>query len=281
MNRRDVLIAGLTVGIATLAGCSANGREQSNDQSSPPGTQTTASGSVVETITYETTDMVVKLTDDHAVSRLNLIAPDGQLFKQASVATGASTVRIRILDIKPEGGDFEHYQPGTYELVAVSESGSESIDLELQPVLRIVDISQYREGSQANDYGKLAVEVENVGTAPTWVYDITNEGAPNFAANAEISNNPGVPLLEYPKSTSEMIIPPKKKQVFVGVTLPLVFSDQKNPTCNTETEMAVIVGSPSGDVLEQPIRTESGGQVTPAGLTGEYTCTDVSVELVG
>ncbi|MFC6993214.1 hypothetical protein ACFQH3_16730 [Haladaptatus sp. GCM10025707] len=225
--------------------------------------------------------LVVELAPDHEVTQVNLIDAEGSLYTQSSVATGETRVQLRLLDIKPEGSDYEHYEPGSYTLVADTGSESFSRALELKPELQIEDIAQYTDGSRPSDLGKLAVTVRNTGSGPTWVYEIVYDNAPNFGAHQDIGSSPGVIQLRHPSETSSLIIEPNGTQKFVSSSAALLFSNQENPECGGDYEFTVIVGQAIGEPLKQDIRATVDGEVTSAGLTGEYTCSKVAVEILG
>lgn len=270
LSRRGLLGGGAGVVIGALAGCAGG--------SDPPGTGSPSGASVFQALSFDGPDLVVELVDEHAVSRVNLIGPDGSLFGSADVAAGARTVRIELLDIKPEGAGMKHYTPGEHELFAVGEEESASMKVDLVPDLEIVDVRQYREGDGDQVYGRLVVEVENVGSGPTWVYDVTNRNAPNRASNANLGSDPGVLLLEQEGLPESAIITPEESKAFEDVIYPLVFPDSEESRCDLQFDMTVIVGTPIIDPIEETIRVTTGGESYTAGLTGGYTCSVVSVE---
>ncbi|WP_276248581.1 hypothetical protein [Haladaptatus sp. YSMS36] len=225
--------------------------------------------------------LVVELAPDHEVTQVNLIDAEGSLYTQSSVATGETRVQLRLLDIKPEGSDYEHYEPGSYTLVADTGSESFSRTLELKPELQIEDIAQYTDVSRPSDLGKLAVTVRNTGSGPTWVHHIVFENAPNVSANDTLGDDPGVVLLERPSEESELVIPPRQTRVFVSSAPALLFSDEENPGCGGEFQFTVLIGQAVGEPMKQDIRATVDGEVTSAGLTGEYTCSKVAVEILG
>lgn len=271
-SRRQLLKAGLSTGAAALAGCASDG----DPPGSPPSTSL-PDDSVFRDVSFEGPHLVVGLREDHGVTGLNLIAPDGSTFAQTDVATGATTVRLKILDVR----NGLHYSPGEHELVAVLEGGSESRVLKLNPELQVEEIRQYRQGSSASDLGKLAVILNNVGTAPTWVYDITYRNAPNETSNDPLADDPSIPQISQPETSEDLIISPDTEQTYVGSTVPFLFVNEGNQSCSGEREVTVLVGVAEGKPLEQGIRASIGGETRSAGLTGEYTCTSISVQLVG
>lgn len=149
LTRRAALAsaAGTTFG---LAGCLELG--ESGARSSPTG-----SASFLEGISFDGQDMVVQLSDDHSIDRLNLIGPDGSEFASTSVATGETKARLRILEITP--GDYLHYRPGTSELHAVSGENVDSAEITLQPSIEIKNMEQYS-GSKHRDYGNVEISIK-------------------------------------------------------------------------------------------------------------------------
>lgn len=268
LSRRRALRAGAAVLAGAVTGCAGTG-------AGPP----TPDASVFHRPTFDGPDLVVALRADHGVARVNLIGPDGSTVAGAAVPTGATTVRLPILRIQPASG-FAHYEPGGHELVAVLEDRTESVELELRPDLRVTAVEPYRAGARSSAAGRLAVTVENVGTGPTWVYGITYPGAPNPTLTAELGDDPGVTSLVVPERDTDLIVEPGRQVAVVGEDAPLVFVDEDEPACRGTVEFAVVVGTAVGDPLARRIRVALGGAVTPAGLTGEYTCAAATVAVV-
>lgn len=271
MSRRCVLGLGAGLVSAGLAGCMGSG----GPSSGPP---TEAAESDISDVGFEGRFLVVRLADDHDVSRLNLIAPDGSLFGQADVEVGVTTARIELLDVKPERAGLKHYTPGVHELVTVSDAESASVDLELVPELRIVDVRQYRDGERASDFGKLVVEVENVGSGPTWVHSITYQDSPNFAANGELGGDPGTLSLEGVTDPNGSVLVPNQAKTFMGVNAPLLIPQESETSCDGFEEFTLFVESPVLPPLEESFRAELGGEIVSIGFTDEFSCTGVNIE---
>ncbi|QCJ45891.1 hypothetical protein [Haloprofundus sp. MHR1] len=162
--------------------------------------------------------------------------------------------------------------------MAVSDQDTTSRVIDLVPDIRIVDITQYRGGDRISDLSKLAVTVENIGTAPTWVYDITYRDAPNAATNDELIDGAGIPYISIPQEPDDLILLPDDQRTYVGTRSPLLLRNQRGQTCNGHSELTVVVGTASGDSLEQHIEATLGGDVHSVGLTDEYVCSDVSTQ---
>jgi hypothetical protein len=241
--------------------------------------RTTSGGGVFEDISFDGGSMVVRLREGHDVSQVNLIAPDGTSFAQATVPTGATTVRMKLLAIRQ--GSYLHYSLGPHKLVAVTDTDAISVDLDLKPDLEITEVSQPRSIAGSDDYGRLELRIGNTGTAPTWIYDITYQGAPNFSADTELSSQPGIPRLHDLETPDETIIPPGAIKSYIGAKVPLAFPGDDPTGCSLEEHrFSIRVGVASGDVLLRDVQASVSGEREPVGIVGEYVCTDVSIGLV-
>lgn len=266
-RRRLLAMGGAALG-GVMAGCSS---EPPQAATPPP--------SVFRGTSFAGTDLVVDLVEDHGVEQLNLIGPDARLFAQASVAVGENKIELEILNIG-QGPSFKHYRPGLHELTAVGERVQEAQRIEIRPDLRIVNVRQYRDGVLANELGKLVVEVENIGTGPTWIHSITYRNSPNPRADDSFGNVQGILRLDSPQPPLKAIIGPGKSQEFIGLAFPLLFSSDQSATCEGEYTISVYAESPVYDPIHADIQTTLGGDAVPAGITGEYTCSKVVATLI-
>jgi hypothetical protein len=266
------------VGLAALAGC-ANRSSDGATGSSEPSVSETAGGPFAG-VSFDGGELVVALAPGHGLSGANLIAPDGTIFEQAAVATGVRTVRITILDPQPDDGGYRHYTPGVHELVGVDAEGGAvgSISVPMQPEIAITGIEQYRSGDQPSDLGSLVVTVENTGTAPTWVYDITYRDAPNFAANVDLRDNPGVALVRTLPGDAPLLCAPDTVRTYVDVTPPLAIPDDGGISCTGESAFSIILGLATRQTLEGRIEASLSGEATEVGLTSRYVCSRVEID---
>jgi len=271
LSRRGFLRSGLLGGTAVVAGCLGDGSQASP---SAPGTETTEP---ISDVSVDGSDLVVKLIEGHDVTGLNLIGPDGSAFAETEVPVGETTTRIELLDMRPGLGGYDHYEPGVYELVAIGGSGSSRMEVALEPELRITGVEQYRDGEESTDLGKLAVTVENVGTGPTWVYDITYRDSPNYAANADLISDAGIPQLSVPAEPVESILDPQSRRQFVGTTVPLQFDSDTDVSCQGNSTFSVVVGTAAGESLEVRISARIGGERRSVGLLDQFTCSEVAI----
>ncbi|WP_436909054.1 twin-arginine translocation signal domain-containing protein [Halosimplex marinum] len=263
-SRRRFLKSGLAVTVAGLAGCSGTGA-----------TGTATPESIFQETSVLRNSLRVTLREDHDVSKVNLIAPDGSEFHSTGVETGVTTVKFNLFDFYPG----QHYSPGEYELIAVRD-GKElsSTSLNLQPDLRLTSIEQYSGGTDSpQNRANLLVTVENVGTAPTWVYYLGYSGTPNATHTPQEGHPKDSPLkaLEMPKSKEETILAPSETQSFLGRWPPFQFSGEEH--CREMTiEFGLTVYSGIGDNLTRQHRATLSGEKIQE-LYRE-TCSEISIE---
>lgn len=252
-SRRSVLALGVSGLAAGIAGCSSVVNETS--------TATGASESSVFTdISFEGQQMVVGLAEGHSVERLNLIGPKGKAFTSEAVAKGSTSVEIQILDLEVNSGDYDHYTPGSYELVAKIEGDTESRDVELDPNIKIVDVAPY-ENPETESVTDTVITVENQGTGPTWIFDIGFLDAPNEQAS-ELGSQPGVPevYLSKPEDAEETIVLPGSKTEFVSGKSPFRF-ETKSACEGKELQSTVVLQTATKTQVKRPIRASFSGGV--------------------
>lgn len=279
-TRRSVLATATGGFLASFAGCTRQSTPSSGT-TQDEGSGVAGDSGVFENVSFDGGSMVVQLPEGHDVTRINLITPNGTGFVQADIPTGATTVQLTILDIKPLSADYEHYTPGVYKLTAVSEKTAETIELDLHPEISITAVESPQDSIGKRRYGQIRVTLRNSGTAPTWIYGIVYRNAPNFAANDQLYGDPGVPQLPDTDRADDAIIGPKEEKSFFGASSPLLFDDSQMEGCDKkEYEFTVVVGTAVGEPKEARLRTTTGGDVVSAGLAGEYTCSEVSTRII-
>jgi hypothetical protein len=276
LSRRNVLRAFGGVAMVGLAGCS---RSQA-DAASPTDIGGGEPGSVFQSLSFDLGDLVIGLPENHGVSRISLVEPDGTVFTSVSPDFAATTVRMAIAD--PEIGytDYVHYTPGVHELVAKIRDRTERRDLSLVPDVSVERISVYREGVQSGDFGRLVLEIQNQGNAPTWVYDIAFEDAPNWTVNRPIKQLAGIPL-HGDVNTDEVIVPPGQTREFVTSRPPLWFEEDGPSDCSgQEFQFKVIVATAAGDTITRTVRAVVGGSRKSATTGDRFVCDDSTIEVV-
>jgi hypothetical protein len=274
ISRRRLLAWSGTALLSSVAGCSGTnnpggGTESPNGTSSPP------ADSVFEEVEFTGPNLVVTLAEDHGVDRLNLIAPDGSTFEQTTVAEGATQVEMQIVF---KTGDT--YSAGEYDLVAVSGESSESMTVELQPEIQVVDVEPEFDEDDGYSSGRLFVTVENVGTGPTWVYNIGFQNAP-YRNAPQVIDGVADTTFEQPEDSDKEFLSPETQRTFLKRRGVLVINDNDDVSCEGDTaEVTVVVQTPHGDI-EQPIRAQlSGGYHVDDQGAIQHPCREVQIELV-
>lgn len=267
LDRRAFLTTALGAGVAGLAGCASRNED---DPESP-----TADGfdpfgwiDVAEGV------LAVQLTDE-SVTGVNLIGPDGTLFGRQSVATGVSIVRFQLIEL--ELGQSIHYTPGEYKLVAERGEESASHWLKLRPDLRIREIKQYRVEDEPASYGHLSVQIENVGNAPTWIYEIAYDNPPSRGANDKINQFRDIPTLKHPEKIEDLILSAGETKSYIELDPALRFVEESGQSCGGSIETTMLIGTGHGEPLEQPLRLHLGESVS-IGAIGQFVCSDVTVD---
>jgi len=155
-----------------------------------------------------------------------------------------------------------------------------STAIALQPDLQIVNVEQYSEGEDSpENRANLLVTIENVGTAPTWVYYLAYEGTPSETQTPREDHPMGSPsqALEMPESEEDTILSPNKSRVFLGRWPPFRFSGKER--CRDMTvEFTLTVYSGVGDNVQQRHRATLSGEKIQE-LYRE-TCSEISVEMI-
>lgn len=265
-TRRQFLRAGLATSLLGLAGC---GEGDATTSTQP------ASDGPFARVAVDGEFLVVELAPEQDVSTVNLIAPDGTLFGQRQPAAGVRTLRFRLIEL--DSLQPKHYTPGEYELVAVSGEKTASQSVKLRSDLRVREIAQHSDSKS-----RLIVVLENVGSAPTWVFDITYKNSAYWGANDGLISNPAIPHLLKPESSDNRILRPGEKRTFVGLNNPLRFldTDANLASCDRSFEMSVIVGIARVEPIRKQILVTPGGSVEHWGMGDGYTCDDVSIEIL-
>jgi len=274
ISRRRLLAWSGTAILSGVAGCSGTNNPGSGTDS-PTGTSSPPADSVFEEVEFTGPNLVVTLAEDHDVDRLNLIAPDGSTFEQTTVAEGATQVEMQIVF---KTGDT--YSAGEYDLVAVSGESSESMTVGLQPEIQVVDVEPEFDEDDGYSSGRLFVTVENVGTGPTWVYNIGFQNAP-YRNAPQVIDGVADTTFEQPEDSDKEFLAPETQRTFLKRRGVLVIDDNDDVSCEGDTaELTVVVQTPHGDI-EQPIRVQlSGGYHVDDQGAIQHPCREVQIELL-
>ncbi|WP_226021896.1 hypothetical protein [Halomicrobium salinisoli] len=232
-------------------------------------------------MSVDTSDLVVTLTEDNDVSQLTLAGPDGELVAEQSVSPGVTTIRLPILDMEAGVSGYEHYTPGVQTLTVSYGEETAQMDVPLEPGLQVTDVQQYRGEESPTALGNIVVSIENTGTGPTWIYDIIYSNAPYSAANKELSEGAGIPLLQQPDSPTSAIITPEQEQQYRGSTPPLLFPEDEFDSCKRQTvSFQIQIGIATGDHITRALKAELGGDKKLDSGIGHVTCSSSDIRLV-
>ena len=185
ISRRTALQTVTGAALTSVAGC------LTDDTSGTPGNGTRSSNGdgPLQRVAVEESALVVELTTDADVDQVNLIQPNGELFGQRDVATGAQQVSFEI---------GTTYESGEYRVVALR--GEETVaedSTEIQPEIQIQDVGLFRNnpdkqwdevyGDSETDRkknGEAFVTVENTGSGPDAAVELRFSGdVPNPIEN--------------------------------------------------------------------------------------------------
>jgi len=258
--------AGLVSCVAGLAGCRSEDRTAQS---------TSGTDAAFGDITVDGTDLVVELDDD-SVEKITVVQPDGSLYATRTVETGVSTVRFQLLELKL--GQADHYPPGEYEIVAVIDDQTISQTVDLQPELVIRDIGQYRAENKPEDYGHIAVTIENRGTAPTWIYDLAYENPPRHGAKDELGSRPGIPHLKHPEEVKDLILFPGTQKQYVESVPLLRFNERGEYSCGDKIETTLLIGIGTGDQIREQLRMDLDGESVSVSAIGDFVCDQVTID---
>ena len=273
LTRRQLLASG-AVSLAALAGCGDRDPARGGDSNTAPKTP-----AFTRSIEVDGRYLVVTLPDRHDIERLTLVDPNGRHFATKPVQTGVRQVRFELCRIRVWRAEYLHYDPGVYEVVGVSDGRTHREKVLLEPDIRIVDVEQVREEELPRQFIGLAVTVMNVGTGPTWVYDIAYTDAPHATADGGLKNEIGKPFFFHPERDNISPIGPGEQETFIHPSRPLVFSTPSD--CEgVEQIMDIRVGIASGEKIRQKIRLTTGGETVDYFPSREWLCDEVSVEMI-
>ncbi|WP_254831391.1 hypothetical protein [Haloglomus salinum] len=259
-----------------LAGCS---RSQA-DPASPTDIGGGEPGSVFQSLSFDLGDLVIGLPEDHGVSQISLVEPDGTVFKTVRPDFAATTVRIAVADPEIGDSDYVHYTPGVHELVAKAGNQTERRSIDLHPEVAITGIRLNEGGDRLLDSGKVVVRIENTGTAPTWAHDIAFEGAPDWTADTPLSDFPGIPFMGG-VSADSAVISPGGRQEYVSNAAPAVFDKEASVECAGEKfEFKINVGIATGEILSTSVRLTAEGNPGPETTGGRFVCDSSRIEVL-
>ena len=184
ISRRTALRTVAGAALVSVAGCLND-----NGGSGTPGDGTTSpdGNGPLTRVAVEGTTLVVELSEEADVDQVNLIQPNGELFGQRDVATGAQQVSFEI---------GTSYTPGEYRVLALE--GEETVQesaLSVQPNLSIVEMGIGKNhpeemwDSSSDKISKEAfVSVENQGNGPDTITQLLFTGDVPYPSDEDGTN---------------------------------------------------------------------------------------------
>jgi len=257
ISRRTALrtVAGAT--LVSVAGCL---NDNGGSGTSSDGTTPSGSKGPLTRVAVEGTTLVVELSEEADVNQVNLIQPNGELFGQRDVATGAQQVSFEI---------GTSYAPGEYRVLALK--GEETVQesaLSVQPNLSIVEMGIGKNqpekmwDSSSDKISKEAfVSVENQGNGPDaitqllFVGDVpypSDEEGTNYDENDDIS---GIYNPEKDTEVDEVVIEPGEQLTLYSYRSPFAFVRGEGTSCESEEQTGsfeVILETRVGNRVSNP-----------------------------
>ncbi|GAB7011330.1 hypothetical protein JCM31271_32730 [Halorubrum trueperi] len=211
------------------SGTPSNGSSPQNDQGP------------LQRVAVDGTTLVVELSEDTDVSQVNLIQPNGELFGQRDVVTGAQQVSFEI---------GTSYAPGEYRVLALA--GEETVQesaLSVQPNLSIVDMGIGKNqpekmwDSSSDKISKEAfVSVENQGDGPDAITQLlfigdvpypSDEEGTNYDENDDVS---GIYDPEEDAEVDEVVIEPGEQLTLYSYRSPFAFVRGEGTSCESKEQ---------------------------------------------
>ncbi|WP_205596871.1 hypothetical protein [Halostella salina] len=275
-SRRTVLRTAAGAAVASVGGClrpddngTTNGATDEDDAEGP-----------FQRVAVEETMLVVELTTDATVDRINLIKPNGELFGQREVAAGVQQATFTI---------GTTYEPGEYRVLAL-RNGEQvgEMTVPIQPDVSIENVGIGRNQPEKmwdapiDEIGEEAfVRVANQGTGPTaltkllFIGDVpypSGEEGTNYVNDEDISG------IYDPASESEadtVVLLANSRVTIYSSRSPFAFVPGAGTSCTDEHQSGEfrLVLERAGD--DQRISKSYNIQYTAAGETD--SC-DITIE---
>lgn len=178
ISRRNALRTVAGAALASVAGCLNNG---DSSGTSGDGTTDSESKGPLKRVAVDGTTLVVELSAEADINQVNLIQPNGELFRKRDVAAGVQQVSFEI---------GTAYEPGEYRVVALKgeETVAESTT-NIEPEIQIQDVGLYRNNpdkpwdevygesqTDSKKNGEAFVTVQNSGSGPDAVVELRFTG---------------------------------------------------------------------------------------------------------
>ena len=271
-SRRRFLRTTALGGILGLAGCLST--DSGTEDDAP-----TATMDAIKQVEFAGEHLVLTATEAFRGTELHVVDPTETVWAKTRTEHTTGKARIQLLDVDGVGED-NHYTPGMFEFVFEPRAEEPHTErLRIAPKISVVAATQQEE-SDSGSAGQIDVQVLNEGTGPTWVTQITYEKSPNSAANSDLVES-DFPQLSGLNAPSDAIIYPGDVREFTSLSFPLKFRAEDDDQCDQrELIMELVVKTPASDPLREEIQAIVGGEPISSGLTGDYLCSSVQIDLI-
>jgi hypothetical protein len=147
--------------------------------------------------------------------------------------------------------------------------------------LRIREIAQDQLSSGLGSSAHLAVRIANLGTAPTWVYDIACSNLPQSGTADGISEHRHISYLKRPAKIENSLIYPGEERLYVELHPSLLLNEGYERTCGGAVESTMRIGTGAGSPIEVPLRVHLDGNAVSVGSLDDFVCSDITIERLG
>lgn len=246
LNRRALLTTVSGTPIVALAGCASS---HFSNKDTPGSKTTTKTRGAIKDISIDGTKLVVSLSSEVDVEKVNVIGPNGSpSLGSQSIPTGSTKASFNI---------FQSVPRGTHRAVAVSSGevvGEASVDL--QPNVEINQVATWLqtedvEWPSAEKYFQAYLELSNTGNVPQQVTFIKMPGAPNSLQKSSTPAYSGLETLEGDLIENVVLHPGETKQFFT-TNGPFILNREFG--CGDSTELSVILSTKIGEKVEKSYR---------------------------
>jgi hypothetical protein len=249
-----------------MAGClNSNGGSPSDGRNGSLDNQ-----DVLQRVAVDGTSVVVEVSSDAEIDRINLIQPNGELFEQRDLAAGSQQVSFEI---------GTAYPPGVYDVVALrGEDTVVETDLSVEPDIEIVEIGIDRNQPEKmwdSEDDEIAEEafatVENRGSGPNSITKLLFIGDvpyPSDEEGTDYADDEDVSGIYDPNADSEVdrvMIGAGEQRTIYSSRSPFAFVPGAGTSCTDEQQ--------SGE-FSLTLETHVGGNGVSKTYSIQYSAAD-------
>lgn len=242
MNRRTLLSVASSTALTSLAGCSSI-LSTTNDSKTTAANQQRG---VIDDASIEDTTLVVSLSSDTDVEKVNVVGPDGSVsLGSKSVPTGSTQVTFDI---------FQSVPRGSHRVVAIAaDEVVGETSFELTPGVEIDRIAT-RFQTDSVSWPRSAryeayLELTNSGSTPQQVIYLSMQGVPISWEKSLPSSSSGLQTLDTDKIENLVLQPGETRRVFT-YKAPF-YTGTTDFECGTTTTATVTLTTAIGEPIEE------------------------------